>query len=68
MKITKEWLVEKGYEILSFDPEWMVAFVSNADTVEIFTKCLIDENDEGKFITLLHDEINMIYKAINDGY
>lgn len=70
MNITKETLEDNGYEFLTFDPNWLVAFRSDKDsgTVEIFWKDLTKEDDEGEFKTLLYDEIETIHKVITREY
>lgn len=63
--ITRDWLTEKKFNILSFDPNYLVAFKSYYDTTDIFLKDLTNDDDKGHFTILLHDEIEVIYKAIN---
>jgi len=65
--MTRESLENNGYEVLSFDPDWIVAFNNNSEHIEIYTRCLIDEKDEGNLVSLLHDELGIIYKATNYG-
>ncbi len=65
--ITAEWLTENGYEILNFDPNFLVAFTCDGDAVEIYQKNMMD-NEDGQFFTLLYDEVNTIHKAITNEY
>jgi hypothetical protein len=64
----KEWLEGNGYQILSFDPNCLVAFKNNSKSVHIFIQDLSNPDDEGDFFTLLYDELATIYKAIFDEY
>ncbi len=62
-EINKEWLDENGFETLTYDPEWLNAFRNNHKLVEIYMREL-NGKDEGRFFTLLHDELSTIYKAV----
>lgn len=64
-EINKEWLDENGFEVLTFDPEWLNGFRNNNTSVEIYMRKL-DNKDEGRFFTLLHDELSTIYKVVFD--
>lgn len=65
-EITKDWLVENEYEILASNENWLVAFKNDGDEAQIFIRKRTDKNDEGRFFSLLHDEIAVIYKTIFD--
>lgn len=67
-EITKGWLVEKKYEILTSNENWLVAFKNDGDEVLIFIRKCTNPDDNGEFFSLLHDEIAIIYKAVFDEY
>ena len=63
-EVNKKWLNEKGYELLTFDKNWIVAFRKDNGFVQIFMKDLMNKDSENQTFTLLNDEIATINKAV----
>lgn len=63
-EVNEKWLNEKGYELLTFDKNWIVAFRKDNGFVQVFMKDLMDEDSENQTFTLLNDEIATINKAV----
>ncbi|NMA74513.1 MAG: hypothetical protein GX963_10220 [Bacteroidales bacterium] len=63
-EVNEKWLNEKGYELLTFDKNWIVAFRKDNGFVQIFMKDLMNKDSENQTFTLLNDEIATINKAV----